>query len=69
MKQKYQKYLGFVPMKEDNISKHKTSTKESNTSSMQIDDGAILSGNFLDRNDIDILFPGHIKSYYASAEF
>jgi len=64
MERKYHKYLTFIQV-DNNHSKKSLSRKTSN----DILDPNLYYENSLKGSDIELIFPGHIRSYYASAEF
>ena len=70
MKKKYSAYLYLIKDKEISISKKNTEAKELSDENCLIDiDIDPVNQEFLNKTDVDLLFPGHIKSYYASSEF
>ena len=70
MKKKYSAYLYLMKDKKISISKKNTEAKELSDENCLVDiDIDPVNQEFLNKNDVDLLFPGHIKSYYASSEF
>jgi len=70
----FKKYEPFMTLVDDkSISEGKRSMKEytTNNSNEKIKRNSPeqTKKEFLNKNDIELLFPGHIRSYYASAEF
>lgn len=66
MKCKYSKYMDLADKRSD-IESKRENVKEYTEDKWK---EAVKDKNtFLNKEDIDLLFPGHIKSYYVSAEF
>lgn len=70
MEKKYHRYLILIKEKDIKAPKNEARPIEisHNDSNNEID-LSLSHGGFLKPSDADIIFPGHIKSYYASAEF
>lgn len=66
MAKKYQTYLAFIKPKEATM-KHKESFCSHSNSNVEVE--TVPQKGFINRSTIELIFPGHINSYYASAEF
>jgi len=67
MEKKYRTYLNLLKSKEQTVRKELVNKELNNNSNSGIE--SELQNGFLTKNDIELIFPGHINSYYASAEF
>lgn len=65
MEKKYHAYLAVARPRE---SKHAKVLELSRSSSSE-ERGVYVERDFLNKSEIELIFPGHINSYYASAEF
>ena len=71
MIKKYAEFLDMID--ENNITLSNCSEKEitgNNSLEILIDDQPkVQKQQFLNKKDVELLFPGHVRSYYASCEF
>lgn len=68
------KYSPFMSMADDkSVSDNERSMKKFTTSNsneiLKRQSPEPGKKEFLSKNDVELLFPGHIRSYYASCEF
>lgn len=68
------KYSPFMSMVDDrSVSDNEKSVKKFTTSNsnemLKRKSPEQGKKEFLNKNDVELLFPGHIRSYYASSEF
>ena len=72
LSQMLNKYKSYMPSEEEQIvevSGAKSSIRESLADGNDEIRAAKAAKPFLERGDVDLLFPSQMKSYYASAEF
>ena len=71
MVKKYGAYMNMIGKRtpsENSVSVKKLTTNNSNKIIKNISRETVVK-EFMNKNDVELIFPGHIRSYYASSEF